>query len=904
MNKFHILVFFIIFLSNLSISQVSIHEIQYTENPGNGTYPSPLEGQYVTAGGIVTATGYNYDNYFISSSNGGAWEGIYIYDDDFAPEVGDSIVFSGEVYEYNGFTELKDLYGFQIISSSNPLPSPVQISTHTLFTEEAYESVFVEITSVNVSQTYDIWDEWQVNDGSGPCIISYAIYNLNNIGFPLIQGYPFSSIKGVVSYSWDDYRLHPRDLDDIQSEEGAYIFSVSDKTIYEINEFDYPVLLSYLGQSAADGYEFVLEYDPSIIGYTGFDQNGNLSSNGTVNDFSSLGLVHLTFSGNFSFTGIETLITLKFLPLDEGVSNLSFTSGSLNGNNISYFSSGQININTDVEPIGDTLTIIQRPLVNIPEIIVPGEEFEIVCLAPEGTVNWDAFLIHKNKTIQLSISQTTYHADLGRWFLTATAPQPEIYELYDLKVKASGSIEDITRNAVHLISQEKDDFYFVQITDTHLPTHFYYEDPQSLWDTSEVIDLREVIEDINLIHPEFVLLTGDFINEGELEDLENRRYFTIAQRLLYELEVPVYLVSGNHDIGGWNSTPAPQGSARRNWWRFFGWEWLLDPPTSELQYTQNYSLDYGNVHFVGMESYLNYDSYLYNIYGDESFIPSQLEWLENDLSNAAQNDSKVLFYHMDFADQINLAALDVDMALYGHIHSNEGNIYNQPCNLATDNVCNGDRAYRVIKVDNGNLHPQYTSYAGNYGEHLAITYNPSNIGNTDSVVGEITNLQPLEFNHARIKFNMPIGDFGYDVQNGILEQVDKSGDFAVCYVNTVIPSFGNKTVTIKVDTTINVNDYQEKPIFKLYQNYPNPFNSSTTIKYFLSEDDYVELAIFDLTGKRIKTLVNDKKQAGYHSFVWDCSYEKLSSNLSQVYICQLKTGRGFEEYIRIIFLPQ
>ncbi len=526
----------------------------------------------------------------------------------------------------------------------------------------------------------------------------------------------------------------------------------------------------------------------------------------------------------------------------------------------------------------------------------------LFALLLEGTVNWDAFLIHENKTITLSISQTTYNADLERWFLTATAPQPEIYELYDLKVTASGSIEDITRNAVHLISQEKDDFYFVQITDTHLPTHFYYEDPQSLWDTSEVIDLREVIEDINLIHPEFVLITGDFINEGELEDLEHRRYFTIAQRLLYELEVPVYLVSGNHDIGGWNSTPAPQGTARRNWWRFFGWEWLFDPPASEQQYSQNYSFDYGNVHFVGMESYVNYDSWLYNIYGDRSFIPTQLEWLENDLSNAPQNNSKVLFYHMDFNDQINLNSLDLDMALYGHIHSNDGNIYSQPSNLATDNVSDGQRAYRVIKVDNGNLQPQYTSYAGDNGEHLEISFSPSNNGVADSVVAEITNLQPIEFNHAKIKFNMPIGDFGYDVQNGMLDQVDKNGDFAVCHVNTVIPSFGNKTVTIKVDTTININDHQEKPLFKLYQNYPNPFNSSTTIKYFLSEDDYVEVAIFDLTGKKIETLISDKKQTGYHSVAWDCSHEKLINNSSQVYICRLKTGRGLKEHIRMFIL--
>ena len=902
MNRFYILVFFILFISKFSINQVSIYEIQFTENPGNGTYPSPLEGQNVSVGGIVTATGYNYDNYFISSSNGGAWEGIYIYDNDYAPVIGDSIIIFGEVYEYNGFTEMKDLSDFEIISSSNPLPIPEQISTHEVFTEEAYESAFVEITDVNVSQTYDIWDEWRVNDGSGPCIISNAIFNLKNFNFPLLQGYPFSSIKGVVSYSWDDFRFHPRSLDDIQSGEGAYIFSATDKMIFDLNEFEYPVLLCYLGQSEADSYEFILQYDPLVIEYSGFDQNGNLSSNGTVNDFSGQGQVHLTFTGDFSFTGVESLITLNFFPIETGISNMTFSSGILNGNEILYFSLGQILIDTEGEPIGDTLTVIQRPLINIPEIIVPEQEFEIMCLAPSGTVNWEAFLIHENKIIQLSITQSIYNPELERWYLTAKAPHPEIYELYDLKVTASGNIEDVTCNAVHLVPQKKDNYYFVQITDTHLPTHYYYEDPQSIWDTSEIVDFREVIKDINLIHPEFVLLTGDFVNEGELEDLENRRYFSIAQRLLKELEVPVYLVSGNHDIGGWNSTPAPQGAARRNWWRFFGWKWLHDPPASEPNYTQNYSFDYGNVHYVGLESYINYDGWMYNVYGDESFIPSQLEWLENDLMSATQSDKKVLFYHMDFADQLNLSALDVDMALYGHIHSNEGSIYNYPYNLGTDNVCDGDRAYRLIRVNNGNLQPHYTSYAGNNGEYLEITFNPSNNGTADSVTAQITNFQSLEFNHAKIKFLMPKGDFGYDVQNGTLDQADKTGNYAVCYVNTSIPANSNKTVTIKVDTTLEIYHYQEKPKCKLYQNFPNPFYSSTSIKYYLLQDEYVEVAVYDLAGKLIRTLVQKEQQAGYHSINWDISQETDNRDSGHVYICRLITGSGFEEKIRMILL--
>jgi len=205
-------------------------------------------------------------------------------------------------------------------------------------------------------------------------------------------------------------------------------------------------------------------------------------------------------------------------------------------------------------------------------------------------------------------------------------------------------------------------------------------------------DLREVIKDINLIHPEFVLFTGDIVNEGELEDFENRRVYTKAQQLISEFEVPVYLETGNHDVGGWDSTPPPQGTARRNWWRFFGWNWLEDPPAVTPCHTLNYSFNYGDVHYIGMDSYINYDNFMYNAFGDQSFTDAQIQWLDDDLQQYASSETFVLFYHNDFSVQIDLAQLDVDMALWGHIHSNSGDIDSHPYNLATKSTCDGNRA--------------------------------------------------------------------------------------------------------------------------------------------------------------------------------------------------------------------
>ncbi len=58
-------------------------------------------------------------------------------------------------------------------------------------------------------------------------------------------------------------------------------------------------------------------------------------------------------------------------------------------------------------------------------------------------------------------------------------------------------------------------------------------------------------------------------------------------------------------------------------------------------------------------------------------------------------------------------------------------------------------------------------------------------------------------------------------------------------------------------------------LFRLAQNHPNPFNPSTSIKYSVNQDGPVNLAVFDLSGRRIRTLVHESRPAGEYSVIWD-----------------------------------
>jgi hypothetical protein len=90
--------------------------------------------------------------------------------------------------------------------------------------------------------------------------------------------------------------------------------------------------------------------------------------------------------------------------------------------------------------------------------------------------------------------------------------------------------------------------------------------------------------------------------------------------------------------------------------------------------------------------------------------------------------------------------------------------------------------------------------------------------------------------------------------------------------------------------------------FSLNQNYPNPFNSSTAISYQLSTISHVELIIYDVNGKQVRTLINNNKSAGVHSVVWNGKDNLRNSVVSGVYFYQLKWDDGISRAKKLLLL--
>ncbi|MCF7811422.1 T9SS type A sorting domain-containing protein [bacterium] len=84
--------------------------------------------------------------------------------------------------------------------------------------------------------------------------------------------------------------------------------------------------------------------------------------------------------------------------------------------------------------------------------------------------------------------------------------------------------------------------------------------------------------------------------------------------------------------------------------------------------------------------------------------------------------------------------------------------------------------------------------------------------------------------------------------------------------------------------------------FTTLETYPNPFNSTTTIVFGLDKLAPTRIAIYDLTGREIVTLINDKLEAGYYNVVWNAV-----AFPSGLYICRMDAG-GFYQSRKLMLI--
>lgn len=90
---------------------------------------------------------------------------------------------------------------------------------------------------------------------------------------------------------------------------------------------------------------------------------------------------------------------------------------------------------------------------------------------------------------------------------------------------------------------------------------------------------------------------------------------------------------------------------------------------------------------------------------------------------------------------------------------------------------------------------------------------------------------------------------------------------------------------------LNLTDKKLVPgTYIVSQNYPNPFNPSTTLRYSMSKGELVNIAVYDMSGRLVKGLLNGYQNAGYNSIQWNATNNQGQSVSAGMYICIIKIG--------------
>lgn len=248
--------------------------------------------------------------------------------------------------------------------------------------------------------------------------------------------------------------------------------------------------------------------------------------------------------------------------------------------------------------------------------------------------------------------------------------------LYDLVISDETGIIDIQTHSVKIMDDIPRGFKFVQVTDTHLPS--YSADKPTL----EV--MIEVFENITKINPDFVLLTGDFIenvltyivNETTKETLNPyESIIELGLEFLDRWDLPIFVIPGNHDLG--NIYPSRE-SASPIWYSYMP------------KFVQEF--EYGPASFVGYGSL-------------DGITLDELGEIQEAMDRATR-DFKVLYTHADYDNKIenNQEELGMSLVLYGHDHVSSVEWINNTLWVETHNAYEPDKyeptqGFRIIEMD-------------------------------------------------------------------------------------------------------------------------------------------------------------------------------------------------------------
>ena len=353
---------------------------------------------------------------------------------------------------------------------------------------------------------------------------------------------------------------------------------------------------------------------------------------------------------------------------------------------------------------------ILYPRNSFPEFVIPNQPFKVVVNVTGTPTEWNISIVSIRGAALLTIINTT--SDNTVWTLWCSVDS-DTFGLYNLSVSAKIGdtvYQDVEPRAVNLIREFPSTFTFIVIND------FRVSDKHPERATA----LIEAINQINMLHPTFVLVIGDLINSGFWEDeteSDTAKQYREFYNILQKLEVPTFVICGNHEY---------YNHGIKYYDEYFGY-W---PNQKADEQYHNYTFVFGDSVFVFVDTGEGSRAVLLK--------DSQIQWVESQFQKYQDKRLKFLVLHVPVFDGTGddrglsdvskykitdiVDTYNVTLVLEGHTHIDKKTVYHDHVYLETTAIGAPARTpsgvpnyvahwgYRIIKVENNTI----TRYA--YGE--------------------------------------------------------------------------------------------------------------------------------------------------------------------------------------------
>ena len=244
----------------------------------------------------------------------------------------------------------------------------------------------------------------------------------------------------------------------------------------------------------------------------------------------------------------------------------------------------------------------------------------------------------------------------------------------------------------------------------------------------------------------------------------------------------------------------------------------------------------------------------------------------------------------DWVELYNLSEQSVNISGWQFMDSDDSHVYTMPEGIILD-----ASSYLVLCQDSAEFSQAYPDVENHIGE-LGFGFSGS---------GELLRLMD--------NFGGLVDFVNYDDNSPWPTEPDGSGrtlELTNPHLDNDLPeSWASSTVQYGTPGNVNsayssLNSIADASLpveFAIHQNYPNPFNPITSIKYDLPADAHTVMEIFDITGRHVKTLVDENQTAGFKTIRWDATNGNGNNVSAGMYIYQIKSGL-FNESKKMVLL--